>query len=47
MLLGDVPSADLTSFTSVLDHVLKRLRGAAAGDASPEAQDVKDQPLSG
>ena len=34
VLLGGVSSADLATFVSVLDHVLDRLRGAAASTAS-------------
>jgi hypothetical protein len=30
VLLGGVPSADLTTFVSVLDHVLDQLRGATS-----------------
>ena len=34
VLLGDVPPADLTTFVSVLDRVLERLRGAASATPS-------------
>jgi hypothetical protein len=33
-LLGDVSSADLATFVSILDHVLERLRGAASATPS-------------
>lgn len=49
LLLGDVPAADLASFVSTLDHVLGRLRqAAAASDASSStAQGVRGRQRSG
>jgi DNA-binding MarR family transcriptional regulator len=38
VLLGGVSAADLTTFVSVLDHVLDRLRGASP--ASPETEGI-------